>query len=100
MSEATTLTRYRKVIKKSILIDSTELVIDTLPSIELTAPITGFIDGQNGSELYSIPGVYPDCQYGISYVKETGEIKLYASATSISEKNITLVVYFTKNEES
>lgn len=100
MSETTTLTRYRKIINKTVLIDSTELVIDALPNIELVAPITGFIDGQNGSELYSIPGIYPDCQYGISYVKETGEIKLYASATSISEKNITLVVYFTKNEES
>lgn len=87
-------TRYRKVINKRVMIDSTEIVVDILPNIELTAPITGLLEGQNGSELFSIPGTYGDFEYGLSYVKETGEIKLYASHTSISEKDLTLYVYY------
>lgn len=98
MAETET-TRYRKVINKSILIDTNEVTIDTIPNIRLIAPITGFIDGQNGSELFSVPGIYGDCYYGIGYVKETGEIKLYASNTSISEKEISLIVYYEKEEQ-
>lgn len=100
MEPKTEPTRYRKVINKTILIDTTEVVIDTLPNIILTAPITGLIDGQNGSELCSIPGVCGECQYGLAYVKETGEIKLYANKTSISEKKIMLVVYYEENTKS
>lgn len=87
-------TRYRKVITKNVMINYTEIVVDTLPNVEIVAPITGILDGQNGSELFSIPGTYGDFQYGLSYVKETGEIKLYSTHTSISEKQLTLYVYY------
>lgn len=93
-------TRYRKVIKKSILIDANVITVDTLANVTLIAPITGYIEGQNGSELFSIPGTYDDFSYSVSYVKDTGEIKLYANHTSISEKELMLVIYYEKNEES
>lgn len=94
MEQTSTPKRYRKVLNKKILIDQQELVIDTLPNISLTAPITGVIDCQNGSELCSIPGMFGDCYYGLSYVKETGEIKLYSTKTSIGEKVLMLVIYY------
>lgn len=100
MPEENTPTRYRKIISKTLLIDQNELVVDTLPNVKLIAPITGIIDGQNGSELFSIPGVYGDCSYGVGYVKETGEIKLYANATSLSEKEVMLIIYYEKLNES
>lgn len=87
-------TRYRKVIRKRVMINSTEVVVAALPNIELVAPITGVLEDQNGSELFSIPGTYGDFEYGLSYVKETGEIKLYANHTSISEKELVLYVYY------
>jgi len=100
MPEENTPKRYRTVIKKTLLIDQHEVVVDTLPNVKLIAPITGIIDGQNGSELFSIPGVYGDCAYSAGYVKETGEIKLYSSTTSLSEKEIMLIVYYEKLEET
>lgn len=83
---------YRRLIQSTVSINSNEVTITTIPDAELVAPITGFIDGQNGSALYTIPGSYTDFHYGISFIKDTGEIVLYASTTSISEKLIVLYV--------
>lgn len=83
---------YRRLIQTTVSINSNEVTITTIPNAELVAPITGYIDGQNGSALYTIPGSYTDFHYGISFIKDTGEIVLYASTTSISEKTIGLYV--------
>lgn len=83
---------YRKLFQGTVSIDDNEVSIVTISNAELVAPITGYIDGQNGSALYTIPGSYPDFHYGITFMKETGEIVLYASSTSISEKIILLYI--------
>lgn len=83
---------YRKLIQGTVEITDNEVTVATIPNAELVAPITGYIDGQNGSALYTIPGSYPDFHYGVTFMKDTGEIILYASSTSISEKIILLYV--------
>lgn len=83
---------YRKLIQATVEITDREVTVATIENAELVAPISGYIDGQNGSALYSIPGSYPDFHYGITFMKDTGDIILYASSTSISEKLIVLYV--------
>lgn len=85
---------FEHIIQTAVSITEPETIVASMPNIELVAPITGIVDGQNGSEWYSIPGSYSDFQYGLSYVKETGDIKLYASSTSISEKTLRLFVRY------
>lgn len=85
---------FEHIIQTTVSITESETIVASMPNIELVAPITGIVDGQNGSEWYGIPGSYSDFQYGLSYVKETGDIKLYASSTSISEKTLRLFVRY------
>lgn len=83
---------YRRIISKSIAFDTNIVSVVTIANAELVAPIQGIIDGQNGSEFYTIPGYYPDFTYGVSFVKETGEVKIYGSNTSISDKQLILYI--------
>lgn len=83
---------YRKLFQGTVSINESEVSVLTIPNAELIAPITGCIDGQNGSALYTIPGSYSDFHYGVAFMKETGEVVLYASSTSISEKIILLYI--------
>lgn len=85
---------FEHIIQTTVSITGSETIVASMPNIELVAPITGIVDGQNGSEWYSISGSYSDFQYGLSYVKETGDIKLYASSTSISEKTLRLFIRY------
>lgn len=85
---------FEHIIQTTVSITESETIVASMPNIELVAPITGIVDGQNGSEWYGIPGSYSDFQYGLSYVKDTGDIKLYASSTSISEKTLRLFIRY------
>lgn len=91
---------YRRIVRATVTFDSTTVTVTTIANAEPVAPVQGIIDGQNGSEFYTIPGYYPDLTFGVGFVKETGEVKIYGSNTSISDKSVMLYVDYVLNGDT